>query len=86
MNPLMGMIGNMGGGNNPMGAMMQAMQMVNKLKQAGNPQAAVEQMAQTNPNVKKAMDMCNGKNPKQVFEEMCRQNGMDPGQFSGLMK
>lgn len=86
MNPLMSMIGNMGGGNNPMGAMMQAMQMVNKLKQAGNPQAAVEQMAQTNPNVKKAMDMCNGKNPKQVFEEMCRQNGMDPGQFSGLMK
>ena len=72
MNPLMSMIGNMGGGNNPMGAMMQAMQMVNKLKQAGNPQAAVEQMAQTNP--------------KQVFEEMCRQNGMDPGQFSGLMK
>ena len=58
MNPLMSMIGNMGGGNNPMGAMMQAMQMVNKLKQAGNPQAAVEQMAQTNPNVKKAMDMC----------------------------
>ena len=86
MNPLMSMIGNMGGGNNPMGAMMQAMQMVNKLKQAGNPQAAVEQMAQTNPNVKKAMDMCIGKNPKQVFEDMCRQNGMDPGQFSGLMK
>lgn len=25
MNPLMSMIGNMGGGNNPMGAMMQAM-------------------------------------------------------------
>ena len=71
MNPLMSMIGNMGGGNNPMGAMMQAMQMVNKLKQAGNPQAAVEQMAQTNPNVKKAMDMCKGMNPKQVFEEMC---------------
>ena len=86
MNPLMSMIGNMGGGNNPMGAMMQAMQMVNKLKQAGNPQAAVEQMAQTNPNVKKAMDMCKGRNSKQVFEEMCRQNGMDPGQFSGLMK
>ena len=41
MNPLMSMIGNMGGGNNPMGAMMQAMQMVNKLKQAGNPQAMI---------------------------------------------
>lgn len=65
-------------------AMLQ--QRINQLEQAGNPQAAVEQMAQTNPNVKKAMDMCKGKNPKQVFEEMCRQNGMDPGQFSGLMK
>lgn len=78
-------------------AMLQ--QRINQLEQARNqqmsmyapqsqqqPQAAVEQMAQTNPNVKKAMDMCKGKNPKQVFEDMCRQNGMDPGQFSGLMK
>ena len=39
-----------------------------------------------NPNIKKAMDMCKGKNPERVFKQMCQQNGMDPGQFTGMMK
>ena len=86
MNPLSNMINGMAGGNNPMAAMMQAVQMVNKLKQSGNPQAAIEQMAKSNPNMKSAMDMCKGRNPKQVFESMCRQNGMDPAQFENMMK
>lgn len=87
MNPLMNMIGNVGGvGNNPMSAMMQAMQVVNQIKKSGNPQAALNQMAQINPNIRQAMDMCKGKNPQQVFENACRQNGMDPGQFTGMFK
>lgn len=86
MNPLMSMIGNMGGSNNPMAAMMQAMQVVNQIKKSGNPQAALNQMAQSNPNIKQAMDLCKGKNPKQVFENGCRQNGYDPAQFTGMFK
>ena len=43
-------------------------------------------MAQQNPNIKKAMDMCKGKNPEQMFKQMCQQNGMDPEQFTGMMK
>ena len=86
MNPLMSILGNMGGGNNPMAAMMQAMQVVNQIKKSGNPQAALNQMAQTNPNIKQAMDLCKGKNPQQVFENGCRQNGIDPGQFTGMLK
>ncbi len=85
MNPLMGLIGGMGG-NNPMAAMAQAMNIINQIKQNGNPQAAINAMAQQNPNVKKAMEMCRGKNPQQVFEQMCRQNGIDPTQFAGMMK
>ena len=50
-NPLMSMIGGMGGGNNPMAAMMQAMQVVNQIRQSGNPQAALNAMAQQNPNI-----------------------------------
>ena len=85
-NPLMSMIGGMGGGNNPMAAMMQAMQLVNQIRQSGNPEAALNAMAQQNPNIKNAMDMCQGKNPEQVFNQKCRQSGMDPGQFSWMIK
>lgn len=85
MNPLMGMMGN-AGGNNPMLAVSQAMQVVNQIKQFGNPQAAMNILAQQNPNIKKAMDMCQGKNPQQVFEQMCKQNGMDLGQIAKMIK
>lgn len=85
MNPLMELIGGTGG-NNPMAAMAQAMNIINQIKQNGNPQAAINAIAQQNPNVKKAMDMCQGKNSQQVFEQMCRQNGIDPTQFAGMMK
>ena len=86
MNPLMSMIGNMGGSKNPMSAMMQAMQVINQIRKSGNPQATLNQIAQSNQNIKQAMDMCKGKNPQQVFEQMCKQNGMDPEQFNGMLK
>lgn len=83
MNPLMAM---MGGRNNPMAMLSQAMGMIKQVRQVGNPQAMIQQMAAQNPNIKKAMDMCQGKNPEQVFKDMCRQNGIDPGQITGMMK
>lgn len=86
MNPLMSMIGSVGGGNNPMSAMMQAVNMINQIKKSGNPQAVFSQMAQNNPNIKQAMDMCKGKNPQQVFNDMCKKNGMDPRQIAGMIK
>lgn len=52
MNPLMGMMGN-AGGNNPMSAISQAMQVVNQIKQFGNPHAAMDILAQQNPNIKR---------------------------------
>lgn len=86
MNPLMSMIGNMGGGNNPMSAMMQAMGVINQIRKSGNPQATINQMAQSNPNIKQAMDLCKGKNPQQIFEDTCRKNGMELGQFTEMFK
>ena len=86
MNPLMSLIGSVGGSKNPMSAMMQAMQVINQIRKSGNPQAAINQIAQSNQDVKQAMDMCKGKNPQQIFENRCRQNGIDPGQFSGMLK
>lgn len=81
-NPLMGMMG----GNSPMAAIGQAMRMVNQIRHSGNPQSAINVMAQYNPNIKRALDMCKGKNPQQVFNQMCQQNGIDPGKFEGIIK
>lgn len=86
MNPLMSMIGGMGGGNSPMAAMIQAIGVINQIKKTGNPQAALNQMAQSNPNIKQAMNLCKGKDPQQIFENGCRQNGIDPAQFTGILK
>lgn len=86
MNPLMSMIGGMGGGNNPIPAMMQAIGVINQIKKTGNPQAALNQMAQSNPNIKQAMNLCKGKDPQQIFENGCRQNGIDPAQFTWILK
>lgn len=86
MNPLMSLIGSMGGSKNSMSAMMQAMQVINQIRKSGNPQATFNQIAQSNPDIKQAMDMCKGKNPQQFFENRCRQNGIDPAQFTGMLK
>ena len=34
----------------------------------------------------KAMDMCQGRNPKDVFMEMCQQNGMNPNDIINKIK
>lgn len=81
-NPLMGMLG--GGGQ--MSAMGGLAQMMGMLKNSGNPAAMIQRMAQSDPAIKKAMDMCQGKNPQQVFMEQCQANGVNPQQILGMMK
>lgn len=78
-NPLMGIMS----GNNPMGNIQS---MVNMLKNAGNPGAMLQNMAQSDPAIKKAMDMCRGKNPQQVFMEQCQSKGVNPQQIIGSIK
>lgn len=79
-NPLMGMLG----GNAP--AQNSMAQMIGMLKNVGNPAAMLQSMAQSNPDIKKAMDMCRGKNPQQVFMEQCQAQGINPQQIIGNLK
>ena len=79
-NPLMGMMG----GNAPMQNNMS--QMINMLKSAGNPAAMLQNMAQSDPAIKKAIDMCQGKNPQQVFMEQCQSQGINPQSVIGNLK
>lgn len=79
-NPLMGMLG----GNAP--AQNSMTQMIGMLKNSGNPAAMIQNMAQSDPAIKKAMDMCRGKNPQQVFMEQCQSQGINPQQIIGNLK
>lgn len=77
MNPLMqGMAPAMGGINAQ--AIQQVKQAMNAIKAMQNPQAAFMQMAQQNPQMAGVLQMCQGKNPKEVFYEQCRQHGANP--------
>lgn len=60
----------------------QIMQGISQIKQMqslfkGTPQQIVAQMAQSNPMFNEVIQMCKGQDPKQVFEMMCRQRGID---------
>lgn len=46
----------------------------------------IQNMAQSDPAIKKAMDMCQGKNPQQVFLEQCQSQGVNPQQILGNLK
>lgn len=60
-------------GNNPVAQMFQ---MLN----GGNPQDVIKQMVGSNPNMKRAVEMSDGKTPdqiKQVCKNICEQKGID---------
>lgn len=66
------------GKSNP--TMMGINQMIGMVKAAQNPQAAVSQLAQSNPQMQQVMNVVNqnGGNAKQAFYNLCQQRGVDP--------
>lgn len=74
MNPLMGQMG----GQINLQAIQQIKQMMTMMNAAANPQQALMQAAQQNPALNAVMQMCSGKNPKDVFYAMCQQSGVNP--------
>lgn len=87
-NPLIGAIGGqaqshpqspvMGGGGVDPAVIQQIKQTMNALKSVANPMQAIMQAAQQNPQLGAVMQMCQGRNPQEVFMEKCQQNGVDP--------
>lgn len=57
-----------------------------QVKMAQNPKFAIQQAMQNNPQLAQVMQMCQGKNPKDVFYSMCQENGIDPEQIIGMLK
>ena len=66
----------------------QIKQMMNMVKNAGNPQAMLNQMAQNNPHVKQIMDIVsqNGGDPKKAFYQMAEQKGINPDEILNMLK
>lgn len=66
----------------PVRQMMQAVQL------AGNPAAALQQMASNNPMMKQALTLVqqNGGDAQSAFEKLARENGIDPAQIMSMLK
>lgn len=45
---------------------------------SANPNAMLMQVARNNPNLMQVMQMCQGRNPKEMFFAKCKENGIDP--------
>ena len=71
--------------NQPVQMIQSFQRMVHMLKGAQNPDATVMQLAQQNPQVAQVMQMCQGKNPKEVFLQECQKRGIDPQQIMGQL-
>lgn len=52
--------------------------MMQMLNSAQNPQAALNMLAQKNPQMAQVIQLVGGRNPQEVFYEMCRQKGVNP--------
>lgn len=47
-----------------------------------NPMQLLNNMAKNNPNMQSIIDLLNrGANPKEIFEDMCKQRGINPNEF-----
>ena len=74
------------------GAMMPNMQPIKQMMQmvrgAGNPQAMLESMASTNPQLRQVMDVIrqSGNDPQKAFYAMCEQKSVDPQQILNALK
>lgn len=61
---------------------------INALKSLGDPQKALEQLMQSNPHIKQALDYVNsnGGNPKEVCYKMLRENGVNPDDIEQALR
>lgn len=62
--------------------------MVNLIKNAGNPQALLNNMISQNPQMKQAIQYVNdnGGNPKAAFEKLAKEKGIDPIEIQKMIQ
>lgn len=60
--------------------------MMSMLQAAQNPQAALNMLAEKNPQISEVMRLVQGRNPQEVFYEMCKQRGINPDDILNQLK
>lgn len=68
--------------------MMNPMQMIHMLQSSGNPMQAMMNMANQNPMLRSAIQMMNGKTPRQMEQtvrQIAQQRGVDLDQLAHQM-
>lgn len=74
------------GGTMPVGNLAPLKNMLAMLNGAQNPQAAINMLAQKNPQFAQVMSLVQGRNPQEVFYEMCKQRGVNPDDILNQLK
>ena len=66
----------------------QIKQMIGMIKSSGNPQLLLNQLMQSNPNMKQAMEIVQqyGGNAEKAFYALAEQKGIDPKEILDLLK
>ena len=66
----------------------QIMNMMNMVKNAGNPKAMLNSLISKNPQMKSVMDMVqqSGGDPKAAFYKMAEQKGVDPNTILQMLQ
>ena len=72
----------------PQSNLNQIKQYMNLFKNASNPQALLQNMIQSNPQVKSIIDYVNqnGGDPKTAFYKLAEQKGVNPDQILNMLK
>ena len=67
---------------------MRIKQTMQTIQAAANPQAALNAMVMSNPQMKQVMEIVNrhGGDPMKAFTETARENGMDPNEILGMLR
>ncbi len=55
------------------------------VKMAQNPSEALTAISQQSPQLKNVMELCKGRNPKDVFMEQCQNMGYDPDEIVRML-
>ena len=63
-----------------------AKRMVGLLNAAKDPAAALNKVAGQNPTLATVLKLCNGRDPKEVFYELCDKNGINPDDILNQLK
>ncbi|MCH5211005.1 MAG: hypothetical protein J1F01_08600 [Oscillospiraceae bacterium] len=69
-----------------MNAIQSVKNMMNMFKGATNPQQMMMNMMSQNPQLAGVMNMLNGRNPKDVFYEQCKQSGINPDEVINALR